>query len=354
MLALVSFGVELAALLMQAGGALWLVPLLAMLPVLLLLLLVLRRKKSLAERDLVREMPMAMGKPVGRLLLTLFALWALVQMVIHTARAIARLGDTRSGHLLLGILLLALAAWMALKSLPAFARSCEIFLVMLAVALVGVLLLSLPRLEWGYTILFSKQELFSVPGSAISLLGSCSVGLYALFLCGSVRPRDGDPGRLYRRVLFFFLSLAALYALLVGVFGAPLAAQLERPFFQLVAGLGVEGAFQRLEAFYSALWMLGDLALLGLLLFAIKQIGCGMGVGKQGLRVWILGGAVMSFVGAVFLYGQQEWLHWCLKYLLPVGGLVFLVVLLTLYFLLPLCLKRSKKTGAPQRPKKES
>ncbi len=355
MLALLSLGVELAALLMRAGSALWLVPLLAFLPVMLILLLALRGKKQLAARDLVSEMPRALGKAGGGMALVLFALWAVVQIVIQTARAIARLGDTRSGHLVLGVLLLALAVWMALKSLPAFARSCEIFLVIFAVALLGVLLLSLPRLEAGYCLLFSKQELSAVPGNALSLLGSCSVGLYALFLCGAVRPREGDPGRIYRRVLFFFFALSALFALLVGVFGAPLAGRLERPFFQLVAGLGVEGAFQRLEALYSALWMLGDLALLGLLLFAIKKIGIGLGMqaGKKGMAVLLIACAALGFVGAVVLYGRQEWLLWCLKVLLPAGGLLFLLVLLTLYFVLPALLRRMEIKTSRRAAKKE-
>lgn len=75
-----------------------------------------------------------------------------------------------------------------------------------------------------------------------------------------------------RRLGGLFLLLGAGMLLVLGRLGADLAAQINRPFFQMVSGLGFEGAFQRLEELASALWVLGDAALLGLLLLCLRRL----------------------------------------------------------------------------------
>ena len=62
--------------------------------------------------------------------------------------------------------------------------------------------------------------------------------------------------------------LAALQLSVLGNMGAQLAGVVEDPFLTLSKHVGVEGAFQRVESLVSALWLLGDLTLLGLLLRA--------------------------------------------------------------------------------------
>ena len=59
-------------------------------------------------------------------------------------------------------------------------------------------------------------------------------------------------------------------------------------------GLGFEGAFQRLEELVSALWVLGDAALLGLLLLSLQPLLTRLaGPGPSRGRVWKVTGAVL-------------------------------------------------------------
>ena len=64
--------------------------------------------------------------------------------------------------------------------------------------------------------------------------------------------------------------------MVIGNLGPELAQRLNSPFFALAKSVGVEGAFQRVESIIAALWTFGDLALLGVLAFALwkaaKQI----------------------------------------------------------------------------------
>lgn len=100
-----------------------------------------------------------------------------------------------------------------------------------------------------------------------------------------------------RRLALLFALLAGAVLLVLGQLGSALAAQVDRPFLQMVSGLGFEGAFQRLEELVSALWVLGDVALLGLLLLCLGRLLAWLldrPVGKG--KSWLL-------TGAVFLLG---------------------------------------------------
>ena len=82
--------------------------------------------------------------------------------------------------------------------------------------------------------------------------------------------------------------------LVLGRFGPVLTSQINRPFFQMVSGLGFEGAFQRLEELVSALWVLGDAALLGLLLLSLQPLLTRLaGPRPSRGRVWKVTGAVL-------------------------------------------------------------
>ena len=59
----------------------------------------------------------------------------------------------------------------------------------------------------------------------------------------------------------------------------------------MVSGLGFEGAFQRLEELASALWVLGDVALLGFLLLCMRRLLAALaGREESGGLGWIVTG----------------------------------------------------------------
>lgn len=128
------------------------------------------------------------------------------------------------------------------------------------------------RLQWDEVLLWNWQELSQVPQGVFTAGGTVAAGGYVLFLLGDVRPEEKSRGTVMRRLGGLFLLLGAGMLLVLGRLGADLAAQINRPFFQMVSGLGFEGAFQRLEELASALWVLGDAALLGLLLLCLRRL----------------------------------------------------------------------------------
>lgn len=328
---LLALGAEVAPGSGNAGAAAWLGPILALIPLILLLILAFCKKGDAPRQDLGQALCQTLPKGVGRGLCALFLLWGLFLLVINAARCARRLTVAEGTPEFFSMVVLALAVWVAARSLPAFARSCEIFYLAMCVGVVTVVVLAAMQLRPEYVILFEKSELSQLPRTTLSVLGVSSVGLYALFLAGDVTKRPGDRGQVLRWSSLLLLTLAVLMLAILGSFGAPLVTVMERPFLQMVAGLGLDGAFQRLESLISALWMLGDIALLGLLLFAVKRLAAVVLARKESMW-WAIGAGAVAFLGGEALAGQEGLLLFCQQRLLPAGSLLVGLLLLSCFF----------------------
>lgn len=331
-IALVAVGAEVVPGISGAGAAAWLAPLLAMIPVLLILFLAFRGPEKKQRMDFGEELSKVLGKWGARFFTLIFLLWGLFLLIVNTARCTRRLTVAGGTPFLFSAIVLIITIWMAAKRLPSFARACEIFYLAIGACLVGVVILAAFRLRPQYIFLFTKEDISHVPVIAASLLGVVSVGLYALFMAGNITVRKGDAARCYRWTIALFLTFSILLILILGTFGAPLTETMQRPFFQMVAGLGVKGGFQRLEALISALWMLGDVALLGLVLFAEKRLAANISGRKESPWV-VVGAGLVAFWGGEILAGREGLLQLCQQSLMPMGNLLAGVLLTLLFFI---------------------
>lgn len=234
------------------------------------------------------------GENGNRVLWGSLLLWGLFFGGAQACRLGVRLSDSLGASpVLLTGLLLALAAWMAAGGLPAFARACEIFLLAVGSAFVLILIGGVFRLRWDQVLLWRPSELVRVPLGSLECLGLLAIGCYGLLLMEEVTEEEGSRRRLLWMLGRLALLLSAAGVLILGRFGGDLAGQIDRPFFQMVSGLGLEGAFQRLEQLVSALWVLGDLALLGFLLLCLGRLTAHI-TGRQERKGWAwLWGAVL-------------------------------------------------------------
>lgn len=273
----------------QAGSAAWLCPLAAGGAAAVLALVCCKDRG--APVDLGRWIGSHWGKLPGRVLLGAFFLWGFVLLTAHASRVGGRLSDALGASpVLLTAAVLLLAGVLASEGVPAFARASEVFALAVGFGFGLVLLFGVFRLQWDYILLWKPEELAQVPGGALTALGTLAVGSYGAFLLSDVREEPKTRRRWMPWVLGTFVLAAAGVLLVLGRFGPALAAEIDRPFFQMVSGLGFEGAFQRLEQLASALWVLGDEALLALLLLALRRLLSQMTGREERRRMgwWIL------------------------------------------------------------------
>ena len=336
-LAVFALGTEmLPARLAGAGSAAWLCPLAAGAVAVLLAALVGRRP-ILGQGDLTRTMEKKVGKYPARVLLLLFLAWGLFLTSAQAARIGSRLSDSlRASPALVTAAVLVLLGWVVAGGLPAFSRACEIFALAVGFGFFLIFLFGVFRLRWDLVLLWRPEELKQVPLGAFTAAGTVAAGSYALFLTGDVVPVDHARRRFLLRLSGLFLVLTAAVLLVVGRLGPALMGQIGRPFFQMVSGLGFEGAFQRLEELASALWLFGDLALLGLLFLCLRRLFARL-LGREEKK-----GHGWFLVAVVFLASLKVsfWKNILAGTILPVGNLT---VCLALVILLGLRAQKNEK-----------
>lgn len=265
------------------GGALgWL----ALAPVFPLAALVAWRLGRLGPDGLAARLKKS---PLGRLILTLYYLWAVALCALTAGSCVDRLGRTDYGGVPGWAMALALglvSAYLICRGRGAFLRAAEIFYLALVVVLALFFVLGAMDLKgenlrpggWGDWKGFAQGAMGA--GAALS------VGTLAAFFPRSPRREGESP--VWRWLAGWCAVAAGLCVLVLGALGPKLTTQAPLPFFLALQGIGFPGGFQRLEALGTAAWVLSDLTLLGLAALAAKRMA--------GDRAW---GAVPPLLAAV-------------------------------------------------------
>lgn len=283
-----------------------------------------------AEGGLARGFVATLGPWMGRGAILLYMVWAqvlLTQRLWACARRLLASGN-RDGSMWFFLIAAAVVlAWMGSGKLGAFARAGQIFLTALLVASLVVLGLSLVQarperilpLDWGDGLSWTR--------AIWDAAGVMGWGLFSAFLLGAVSDQGEKKGWHW---LFWGLGgsllLAAAQAVVLGNLGVGLAMRLENPFFALAKSVGVEGAFQRVESMISALWTFADLAMGGILVFAIRIMAEEL-VPKKKSSPIAFAAVGLAVLGGLILFPREEIRDWLDGEILAVGNLILGAVL---------------------------
>lgn len=189
----------------------------------------------------------------------LYGGWAVVLMAQALERTAGRLRSAEDGGSAawLMVLLALPLLWMGWGKAAAFFRAVEIYWLAALVVTAAILLLGAPRVDGAWMLEPMGGWRESLPAGVLIL----STGLFVLPYLYKIEP---EPGGVHRGLAWLGalgLLSAALAALAAGLLG-PVCARVDGPFF---AAAGLLGDSARLEGLVSALWLLPDLTLMGLL-----------------------------------------------------------------------------------------
>lgn len=260
-------------LLPQTGKGAWLAPLAAA-PVVLGAGWLLGKLSG--EHGLARGLFDRTGPVFGRVLLIIYMVWVQLLLALRLRLCAERLLDSgeRDGSLWFFLLgLTALLLWIGSGRLDTFARAGQLFFGVLLVMGGAVLLFALPQGEVERVLPLWQEDVLPILRGGLSTAGVLGWGCFAAFLTGNV----AEPGERRGRHWLFWgvgacLVLAAAQAVLLSNLGVGLAMKLESPFFVLAKSVGVQGAFRRIESLVAAVWLLADVVLAGVLVFAQRNI----------------------------------------------------------------------------------
>lgn len=295
-----------------AGGAGWLLPVGA-LP---LLLFALWAQKGMRGNTIIYIMYMA---------LTLFLL--MVALRFCAARLEGIWGKLPSA--VCAVLLLGLALWMCRGKQAAFARAAEIVYLAIAVVLAGVIVLGLFRME-PENLAVSAPEAAGLPWGVLAAAGIILNVCPAWVMGENVAPHSLNGRRAVGWTAAFCAAAALLLAVILGCLGPGLTAKLPAPFLLLVQGIGVKGAFQRMEAPVAALWLAADFVLIGLLLHSWRGMARRLRPGKWE-RGSLWAAAAAGLAGGLLLFPDMDRFKEICFAVLPVTGILFGLIVPLIY-----------------------
>lgn len=232
---------------------------------------------------------------------------------------LAAIYGEKTGTVFITVLILP-AVWMALKKVSAFARAAEIFYLLLAVVLAGVLLMAAFKVEWR-NLSLTGAELTEVPRGSAAVAGII-LNVYPIaVLKNKAAQRAGDGRKAIGWIAALSLVLSLAVAVMTGCLGPVLTSRVTSPFLIMVQGLGVKGAFQRMEALIAAIWVVSDLTMAGVLLHVWRELANEIRSGEW-CRWGVIPVAVAALGAVWFLMPDETVIQYIYSILLPVGGLV--------------------------------
>ncbi len=305
-----------------AGSAAWLTTV-GMVPLLL--------AACWASRDLFAPETMDRKRPWKYVIIILYLIWVTVILSVAlrlTEERLSRLYGKQGGALC-AVAVLLIALWMGWGKLSAFGRTGQIFFLALSVLTISIILLALGRVELS-SLEVQRKDIGGFVGGSIAsaglLLNVCPVSVLTKWI-----PHKQSSKRYISWVVAFCVMATLLVAAVVGCLGPKLTARVPAPFYIMLQGLGIKGAFQRLEAPVAALFTLSDLVLMGLLLHAWQGLASSLYPGKW-TKAGIIPVAIAALAGGGAFLHEAETLWFFCSAVLPVVGIC-------LGFILPFLIK---------------
>lgn len=310
-----------------AGRGGWIVPALAIVPVLLAVWFIgsLRLPEGSGLRELLC---LAFGKCVGRILCGIYGLWLLLLACCFLRFCADRFTSTiypDSGMGIFFVVILALVWYLVRRELAVMARAAQIFFFVVVFTVSVVLALAVGSVRSYNVLPVWTQDAPGMVLAAWPVAGALSVGVSGLFFFGQVgERRDGV------RLSAVWLSCLCLAASVVGfvvmgMFGPVLSSHLSIPFFSLAKEVSLGIAAERVEPMVVAMWVFADVILLSMLLHG-AQSAFGIAVGQPqhslatAMVLVILPGAYLVAASSFGLeMGYDRWL-------LPGEGMLFCAV----------------------------
>lgn len=310
-----------------AGRAAWLSALPALPVVLALCLAVFPLLRAGPEgTGLAGAFRAVLGEWAGRAVLWAYLIWGVLLLAADARRYALRFLSTSYRNAPLGLfiaVLLAAAFWVGRGRLSTLARAGEIFYLALAAALGLTLFFGLFQMRAAHVLPLWLEDVPNVAAASLPVLGVLGYAVFGAFLAGGVNPREDDRRRCVRWAAAFCGALTALQLVCLGAFGPGLTLRMDAPFFMMVKGIGAEGAFERVESVVIALWVLADLALLALLVFACRAIVCQVLPLKDEGRGAVAPILLLALFGALFCFPDAFFLSAFMEKAMTLCSLIF-------------------------------
>lgn len=258
----------------DARRASWLLPLAAVLPLSILMFFLFRCLSRMpADSGLGDVYHLAFGSRWGKVCCGLSAMWMVMIMVVdlrfYAERYVSAVYP-EAGKLVFYLAMAVLQLWIVREDLNCLLRAGKVFFWVVTLTLAAVLLLAIGKIRLYNLWPVTDTSWREVGLGTIRLSTAISMAVPAGFLLGKVQWKTRKSGAVWWVIALTGATMGIAVSIL-GVFGPELSQRLQVPFFTLAKEVSVTGAMERLESIISAMWMMTDTALMGVLAFSAEQ-----------------------------------------------------------------------------------
>jgi len=261
----------------NAGKAMYLAPLLSVLPVFIYIrLLCWLLEECPPDKGLAEVFISCFGKTLGRALALAFFVWTAFYASYIIRNCAERLISTiypQSGPWGFAAAVTAVCALAAMGRLQTLARAAGIFFGLIFIMLALVLLSALTMIKAENVLPISCLDIAPLFKGVLLTANVAGTALSALFLRGSVtlnEKRRGKPLLKWLSLLMLLVSFTLFVT--IGCYGAKMTAREQQPFFLVSRDVRVLGLFDRIEAAVMTTWVITDFMMVTLLFLVCAEV----------------------------------------------------------------------------------
>lgn len=331
---------------MLAGNAAWIAPILAIVPAVLLILFMDWFLKNRQYNEGLGDLFLrALGGFFGKLALLLFTFWLLFYAGFTIRNGADRFIATVYPNSLpwaFSTTMLLLTLMAALGRLQVLARTARVFCPILLLVFVMVFAFSVPDMDVRNLLPVSRLDIDNILIAVIPVLNTTSIVSYTAFLSGYSDDRTPLLRIYFRWLVLILVILTLLVTTALSIFGAELVTRIDHLFLVMIRGIRFTNLVERIEAVVIAFWVVTDFVLVSTFLFVCienlhlvlgirrdkRQVGPMFSLKNGRWLIWLCAAAV--FAAAILIAPSSFSFHWISEVFIPYTNLFFVFVLLPL------------------------
>ena len=263
----------------ETSKALWLAPIIALLPVLVLIFILNAITKKHREKSLAQIIELVLGKIFGKLILSAF----FIHIVLYLAFYVRNFSEkfissifTEINPAFFMITLLLLAVFAARRNIESFARFAEILFIFIIAVFVVAFFLSIFSIDPKNLYPVTAYDTVPLLKSSVPVISLLSLLSFALFLGDSVAQPKNNPDAFKQTsakfMLFLTLFNLAGSVITVGIFNAETVSHMTMPYFMMFRTIKTTGLIQGLETFFILFWVCTDFIMITYYLFILSKV----------------------------------------------------------------------------------
>lgn len=203
----------------------------------------------------------AVGKPVGKIAITLIALWLTFYsgFILRSAaeRLLASVFENGSITVFI-IVTLATSLIVAMGEVRHLGRTSEVIVPILGVVFITVLVFGATDVKLENLLPVSYHDIPGALLGTLPVINITGITAYALFFSGFVEKTPDRTKVTMRWMLIITVCIALFGIVIVGALSPWLVTKVQYPFFMMIRDVSLLGLFERIEAVVVAVWVFTD------------------------------------------------------------------------------------------------